>query len=207
MPVGSYLYADDMYKAIEYANGNAMYKELTMYFEACEGGSMFEKYDYQKLNAYALSATDSKVSSWGTYCRPNDMVDGVSIGSCLGDLFSVNWMEDTDAHSKMTETLKTQYETVKKETTKSPVCEWGNLKIQDENIGEFMSNEAESKAEDDDVKFWHFLKRAGKDILKDTFKVDKVSSQIKHDSAVNSRDINLNYLYGKVMDNSTIENT
>lgn len=129
MPVGKYLYADELFKTVTYMNGNAMYKEMTMYMEACEGGSMFEGFDYKDLNVYALSATNSKVSSWGTYCRPNDVVDGVSIGSCLGDLFSVNWMEDTDAHSNMKETLKTQYTTVKKETTKSPVCEWGELSI------------------------------------------------------------------------------
>ena len=208
MPVGSYLYADELFKSISYAHQNSMYKEMTVYMEACEGGSMFEGFNYKDLNVYALSATNSKVSSWGTYCRPNDMVDGVSVGSCLGDLFSVNWMEDTDAHSDMKETLKTQYDTVKKETTKSPVCEWGDLTIQDEDIGQFQSNEA-PKEDHDDVgdKFWKLLKRAGKSALKDAFKVDKYMSQEKNDSAVNSRDINLNYLYGKVMDNATIENT
>merc|ERR1711998_133828 len=102
-----------------------MYDEMVMYFEACEGGSMFEKFDYS-LNVYATTATNGKVSSWGTYCSPHDKVDGKRVGSCLGDLYSVNWMEDTDKHDKkMTETLKTQFDTVKKLTTKSPVQEFG----------------------------------------------------------------------------------
>ena len=47
-------------------------------------------------------------SSWGTYCPPDDMIDGTEIGSCLGDLYSVNWMENTDSSPK-TETLLQQY--------------------------------------------------------------------------------------------------
>jgi legumain len=147
MPVGSYLYADKLYETVEYMHTNGMYKEMVMYMEACEGGSMFEKFDYEKLDVYATSATNGKVSSWGTYCSPQDKVNGTSVGSCLGDLYSVNWMEDTEAHeTKMKETLKTQYETVKKMTTKSPVQEFGSLKvIQKEPIGNFQSIQDEAE--------------------------------------------------------------
>jgi legumain len=138
MPVGSYLYADKLYDTVEYMHQNNMYKEMVMYMEACEGGSMFEKFDYKKLDVYATSATDGKVSSWGTYCSPQDKVNGKSVGSCLGDLYSVNWMEDTEAHDKKyAETLLTQYKNVKAATTKSPVQEFGNLDIQKEPIGAF----------------------------------------------------------------------
>lgn len=33
----------------------------------------------------------------GTYCPPDDKVNGKELNSCLGDLYSVNWMEDADA--------------------------------------------------------------------------------------------------------------
>jgi len=69
-----------------------MYKEMVMYMEACEGGSMFEKFDYKKLDVYATSATDSNNPSWATYCSPHDYVNGKGVGACLGDLYSVNWM-------------------------------------------------------------------------------------------------------------------
>jgi len=71
---------------------NKMYKEMVMYMEACEGGSMFEKFDYKKLDVYATSATDSNNPSWATYCSPHDYVNGKGVGACLGDLYSVNWM-------------------------------------------------------------------------------------------------------------------
>ena len=57
------------------------------------------------MNIYAITAANASESSWGTYCSPDDKVDGVSVGSCLGDLFSVNWMEDSDHANMDTETL------------------------------------------------------------------------------------------------------
>jgi legumain len=41
---------------------------------------------------YALSAANPSESSWGTYCSPQDVVQGKHINSCLGDLFSVNFL-------------------------------------------------------------------------------------------------------------------
>ena len=41
---------------------------------------------------YALSASNPSESSWGTYCSPDDVIGGKHIGSCLGDLFSVNFV-------------------------------------------------------------------------------------------------------------------
>jgi len=73
-----------------------MYKELVYYLEACESGSMFLNLT-DNINIYALSAANATESSWATYCSPYDVVNGVEINSCLGDLFSVNWMENTDA--------------------------------------------------------------------------------------------------------------
>lgn len=92
---------------------NKMYKEMTMYIEACESGSLFQNILEDDIGVYAVSATDATTSSWGTYCPPDDKINGKSIGSCLGDLFSVNWMEDTDKADIKTETLQEQYKTVK----------------------------------------------------------------------------------------------
>jgi len=52
-----------------------------------------------------VTAANPSESSWGTYCPPDDVVMGVEINSCLGDLFSVNWMEDTDNETTSKVTL------------------------------------------------------------------------------------------------------
>merc|ERR1711907_250784 len=109
---------------------------MTMYIEACESGSIFQNMKYEDLGVYAVSATNASVSSWGTYCSPDDKVDGKAIGTCLGDLFSVNWMEDTDAADINMESLQDQYSNVKQLTTKSPVLQWGELDFTNEAIAD-----------------------------------------------------------------------
>merc|ERR1712227_451528 len=141
------LHKADLQKTFDMMHSKSMYKKLTFYLETCESGSMFE--GMTTPNVYALSAYNPSESSWGTYCGSDAMVNGKSIGSCLGDLFSVNWMENTDAADIKTETLQDQYKTVKKETTKSPVLQWGQLSFTSEPIADFQSGKDAKKAD-----FW-----------------------------------------------------
>jgi len=129
--------ADDLHADVKYMHDNKMYKQMTMYVEACESGSMFQNILEDNLNVYAVSAANASESSWGNYCSPDDKIDGKSIGSCLGDLFSTNWMEDSDKATMGQETLQSQFDTVKKETTKSHAMQWGDVSFTSEPIGDF----------------------------------------------------------------------
>lgn len=111
---------------------NKMFKKLVFYLEACESGSMFQGMDIPGV--YALSASNPTESSWGTYCGSDAKVNGKNIGSCLGDLFSVNWMEDSDSMDTTQESLDTQFATVKKLTTKSAVMQWGDVTYTDDKV-------------------------------------------------------------------------
>jgi len=82
-----------------------MYKKLVFYLEACESGSMFVKLP-KNMSIYALSAAGTDESSWADYCSPGDVVGNVSIGSCLGDTFSTNWMENVDSVNINKESLE-----------------------------------------------------------------------------------------------------
>ena len=104
-----YLYANDLNTTISYMFQNKMYSEMVLYIEACESGSMFENILANDINVYAVTAANADESSWGTYCPPDDMVNGVEINSCLGDLFSVNWMEDAEKFDSSKETLDQQF--------------------------------------------------------------------------------------------------
>jgi len=159
-----------------------MYSELVFYLEACESGSMFVNLP-KDINMYATSASSPSESSWGTYCSPDDVVGGVSIGTCLGDLYSVNWMEDTDAADITKETLLSQYNTVKKLTDKSAVMQWGSLTFDSEVIGDFEGD---------------------LDNYTPTAKPIKQKRYI--DSSVNSRDIKLHYVLNKYNKNPSLEN-
>jgi len=96
-------------------------------------------------NAKAVTAANPRESSWGWYCPygsdGGDTVDGKHIGSCLGDEFSVRWMEDTDAAQHAghlsKETVGEQVKKVKTAVTKSHVQEYGVRSFDSEPIGDF----------------------------------------------------------------------
>merc|ERR1739845_9533 len=105
----------------------------------------FEGMDIEGV--YALSASSPSESSWGTYCGSDAMVDGKSVGSCLGDLFSVSWMEDSDAVDITSESLSDQFSKVKTATSKSAVMQWGDLTFQDDKVSEFQGADADASVQ------------------------------------------------------------
>jgi len=73
-----------------------MFDKLVLYIEACHSGSMFENILDPSIKVYATTASTPHESSWGCYCHPEDIVNGVHIRSCLGDLYSVSWIETAE---------------------------------------------------------------------------------------------------------------
>jgi len=123
-----YLYADALNDAINTMHANNMYDQMVFYIEACESGSMFPHLK-SDINVAAMTASNATLSSWAAYCSPDDEVNGVPIGSCLGDLFSVNWMEDTEMNNPKTESMLMQHNNVKVLTTASPVEIFGDVDL------------------------------------------------------------------------------
>lgn len=64
------------------------------YLEACESGSIFEGLLPEGLNIFATTASNAEESSWGTYCPGEYPSPPPEYETCLGDLYSVAWMED-----------------------------------------------------------------------------------------------------------------
>lgn len=68
-------------------------------------------------------------------------MNGKKIGTCLGDLFSVNWMEDTDSFESLANnySLQEQFEVVAVETNMSSVMQWGDLNFTSEATADYLS--------------------------------------------------------------------
>ncbi|UIZ28216.1 hypothetical protein KXD40_004493 [Peronospora effusa] len=155
-----------------------MYKELVLYMEACESGSMFSDSFLKTINAFVTTAANGFESSWATYCPPMDEVNGERINSCLGDLYSVNWMEDSDLTDLSDESLKMQFHRVKNATPKSHVKAFGSSKLRNEIVGNYLStydkdSNDESYSDDTDT-----LSTSG-------------TNAAAFDSAVDARDVDL----------------
>jgi len=141
MPTQPYLYKDQLHQALKTMYQNKMYKELVFYVEACESGSMFEDFDdLAEMNIYITTAANGQESSWGTYCPPHDKVNGKDLHTCLGDLYSVNWMQNADSTDLTKETLEKQYQVVKQLTNKSHVQQFGSKNFTNLPAADFEGN-------------------------------------------------------------------
>ncbi|KAL3650766.1 hypothetical protein CASFOL_007169 [Castilleja foliolosa] len=185
MPAGPYIYADDLNNVLKKKHASGTYKSLVFYLEACEAGSIFEGLLPEGLNIYATTASNADESSWGTYCPGDYPSPPPEYETCLGDLYSVAWMEDSDLHNRRTETLRQQYQLVKERTSNdnsymgSHVMQYGDLKLSVETLFMYMgtdpandnytfvdanylrpSSKAVNQRDADLLHFWHKFRKA-----------------------------------------------
>ncbi|KAL5071715.1 hypothetical protein RYX36_022602 [Vicia faba] len=142
MPAGPYLYASDLNEVLKKKHASGTYKSLVFYLEACESGSIFEGLLPEDLNIYATTASNAEESSWATYCPGDIPPPPPEYSTCLGDLYSVAWMEDSDTHNLRTESLQQQYKLVKDRTISglygSHVIEYGDVGLSNNDLYQYL---------------------------------------------------------------------
>ncbi|CAB4266119.1 unnamed protein product [Prunus armeniaca] len=182
MPTSPYIYANDLIEVLKKKHAAGTYKSLVFYLEACESGSIFEGLLPEGLNIFATTASNAEESSWGTYCPGEYPSPPPEYETCLGDLYSVAWMEDSDVHNLRSETL---HQTVKTRTANdnsgfgSHVMQYGDVGLSKENLFVYMgtnpandnytflgenslrpSTKAVNQRDADLVHFWHKYRKA-----------------------------------------------
>ncbi|KHN76896.1 Legumain [Toxocara canis] len=122
----------DLNDALRSMHEKRKYHQILFYMEACEGGSMFKNVLPINISVYAVTSANEHESAWGCYC------DGVGPHMpCLGDVFSVSWMENADVSDLRTEKLKTQVGIARKAAILSHVMEYGNVSISEQYASNF----------------------------------------------------------------------
>lgn len=183
-PNGDFLHATDLNTALKNMASNDQFGKLVFYMEACESGSMFSTLLPKDINVYATTASNPSESSWGTYCPPDDKVDGKELNSCLGDLYSVNWMEDCDK-TGLTRTLEGQFKAVKKLTNKSHVMEYGTMTFSEtDKVGDYLApgssaEEVEEEEEKDGLKKSATVEAHDIELVQDFYKYLRADAQGK----------------------------
>ncbi|KAF8007652.1 hypothetical protein BT93_K1600 [Corymbia citriodora subsp. variegata] len=139
MPVGDYVYANDLMNVLKQMDKAKKYMNMVIYIEACESGSMLQGLLPKDIRIYATTASNAEESSYAYYC-PGDSTDGdpSKYDTCLGDLYSIAWMEDSDAHELGKETLQEQYLAVKKRTNLSHVMQYGSTSLSKAFLSTYM---------------------------------------------------------------------
>lgn len=148
MPTNPNLFANDLIDTLQKKHDAMGYREMVIYVEACESGSIFEGLLPEDLNIYVTTAANAEESSWGTYCPGMDPSPPPEYFTCLGDLYSVAWMEDSERHNLEQETLKDQYSYVKTRTSNeetymsgSHVMRYGNFSISAEEVYVYIGSD------------------------------------------------------------------
>ncbi|KAJ7569774.1 hypothetical protein O6H91_01G093100 [Diphasiastrum complanatum] len=140
MPNTPYLYADDFVDTLKKKHASGSYRKMVIYVEACESGSIVEGLLPQGMNIYVTTASNAEESSWGTYCPGMYPSPPPGFDVCIGDLYSVSWMEDSEVHNLQRETLLDQYLTVKRRTSDQNTYQIGSHVMQ---YGDTMINKEE----------------------------------------------------------------
>ncbi|KAK9907315.1 hypothetical protein WJX75_001305 [Coccomyxa subellipsoidea] len=145
MPNGPFLYADQLLSVLTAKSEQGGFKDLVIYVEACESGSVFQGLLSDSLNIYATTASNAVESSWGTYCPGMEPSPPPEFNTCLGDLYSVAFLENSDKNDLTEETLLKQYELVKRRTSNnytynmgSHVLQFGSLSIDEEPVADYL---------------------------------------------------------------------
>jgi legumain len=134
------LYAKDLNKTITEMHTQKKYKQMVIYIEACESGSMLDTLP-SDINIYSTTASNAEESSYACYYDAKRQ-------TYLGDLYSVNWMENTDAEDITKESLFKQFEATKKKTNLSHVMQYGDLAFgKEHNVSEFQGAQEIDKQE------------------------------------------------------------
>ncbi|XP_066969761.1 legumain-like [Macrobrachium rosenbergii] len=126
-----HMYADDLFKVIENMHNNNQYKEMVMYMESCESGSLYDGIYPDNMGFYVTTSADPTESSYACY------FDSVR-DTYIGDLFGCCWMENSDESDLTTLTLGEQYQIVYECNSDSHSPWYGQPSIQDEVVGAFL---------------------------------------------------------------------
>ena len=135
----SELYEEVLISTINKMYENKQYMQLVFYFEACHSGSMFRTLEKGK-NVYAMTGSDTEHSAWMNNCPPNDVVNGKSMGTCLGAWFDNFWMQEvTDNGADLThnEMFKIVHDKTAEETDQN-VSQFGDMAFRDYKVADFF---------------------------------------------------------------------
>ncbi|XP_025195726.1 legumain-like [Melanaphis sacchari] len=134
-----YLYADELNDAFNSMNGNRTYEKMLLYIEANKAGSMFDGILSENKKILAMTAAGPRENSYRCYCNKSE---SGPYETCLGDLFSVTWMEDLDVptsrQSAKTRSIFNDYREVRTNVTKSNVMIYGDFNNGREKLSSFI---------------------------------------------------------------------
>ncbi|XP_004517111.2 vacuolar-processing enzyme-like, partial [Cicer arietinum] len=106
LPDEKVIYAD---KLVDTLKMKTSYKKMVIYLESCHAGSMFQGLLPRDSKIYVTTASNPYENSFAFYCPHEKSPPSPAYTVCLGDLYSISWLEDSEQIDRKTETLDEQY--------------------------------------------------------------------------------------------------
>uniref|UniRef100_A0A0K0F3T5 legumain n=1 Tax=Strongyloides venezuelensis TaxID=75913 RepID=A0A0K0F3T5_STRVS len=122
---------DHIMNTLVQMNNDNKFRKLVFYIEACESGSIFESLQ-SDINIFGVTASFGNESSYAAYCSGDHGLP------CLGDEFSVNWIENSQGDYDDSYLINTQFNVVKTKTLMSHVQRFGDCEVPKEELKDFQ---------------------------------------------------------------------
>ncbi|KAK7395750.1 hypothetical protein VNO78_16317 [Psophocarpus tetragonolobus] len=128
MPVGDNVFAPDFVAVLKKKHAANSYRKMVS----------FPRILPNDIDIYVTTASNSQQSSYAFYCPGGNPSPPPEYTVCLGDLYSISWLEDSDQNDRTKETLQQQYEIVRQRTTGSAVMQYGDTNLANDFLATYI---------------------------------------------------------------------
>ncbi|KAL0491436.1 legumain [Acrasis kona] len=135
------LYSKDLIETLDRMSSDNHFKEMVFYLEACESGSMFDRVLSDKLRIYATTAANPTESSYA--CDYDE-----TYKAYLNDCYTRSFLNDTSNNDLHSQTLQDQFLRIKKSSTHSNVCQYGDMSIAKQPLSNWFLGTANKASND-----------------------------------------------------------
>ena len=118
---------EELLETIKYMYEHKMYKHFFFMLEACYSGSMFASLP-KNLNVFAITAADDEHSSYESHCPPFDVIDGLSMKTCLSCYWdnAIEWFIEGGSSNTLMDIHAHAFKEVSKKSIQMP-SKFGDL--------------------------------------------------------------------------------
>ncbi|XP_073222055.1 vacuolar-processing enzyme-like [Cicer arietinum] len=160
-----YIWGVDLVIALKKKHDALSYKKMVIYIESCFSGSIFDDILPDNIGIYATTASNGEENSFAIYCPETPFPPPAGFTFCLGDTYSISWMEDSETSNRSTQTLFDQYLSVVNRVQNmdpiymSHVMEYGDTTVSNDLIATYFGDGSASS--NSQSSYEHFTMKTG----------------------------------------------
>lgn len=205
MPKGEQVFAIEMIDAFKEMRAKGMFKSMLVLMDTPESATFFGPFE-ETLEAngiLAVSANGYDQDQHGTYCTPDETVNGKHIKTCMSDLFSALLFDEienavTDLGQKAT--WQDVIDRVANYSQKQNVSSWGQSEIAEMDLDSFFGINHNSQIDKKEFQKHQIDEKEDKK-SKDLMRIERMNQ-----NSIKSRDAKFNYFFAEIIEKANKQN-